>query len=97
MGARKSHEPRSTQLIHPTRIETHLSQVRVKDLEHLLPVGGRICLNFTATEGWPSSTFSTRITDHRREVSDQKYHLMTALLKLAELVQQNGMPQVQIW
>ncbi|MNE45965.1 hypothetical protein D3C80_1402830 [compost metagenome] len=84
------------QLIHPGGVERHLGFRRIEDLEHLRLIGLGIRQHLITRQRWPGCTLATRITDHSGKVANQKNHLMAQLLKLPQLIDKNGMPEVEI-
>ncbi|MDT4875640.1 hypothetical protein FQZ97_1110200 [compost metagenome] len=84
------------QLIHPGGVERHLGFRRIEDLEHLRLIGLGIRQHLITRQRWSGCTLATRITNHSGKVANQKNHLMAQLLKLPQLIDKNGMPEVEI-
>ncbi|MNO92590.1 hypothetical protein D3C76_841710 [compost metagenome] len=83
-------------LIHPGGVERHLGLGRVENLENLGLVGLGIFEHLLAGQRRTRCALAAWITDHPGEVANQEDHLVTKLLELAQLVDQHGVPQVQI-
>ena len=83
-------------LAEPFGIEADFGALTIQHLEHLIGVGPRIVFDVLRGERLARDVFPGRIADHAGEVADQENHLMSKLLELTHLVQQNGMAEVQI-
>ncbi|MNP42704.1 hypothetical protein D3C76_1364890 [compost metagenome] len=83
-------------LIHPGGVECHLGFGRIENLENLGLVGLGILENLLAGQRRARCALAAGIADHSGEVANQEDHLVTELLELAQLVDQHGVPQVQI-
>ena len=68
----------------------------VKDLEHLAAVGIGVALELLPVQGLAREVPAAGISDEAGEVSDEEHHVMTEPLKLAHLVEQHGVSEVEI-
>ena len=89
--------PGGAQLVQPGGVEADLGPFRIEDLEDLcsgkswrFPAPARA----SAADVWCSCP--SRVADHAGEVADQEQDLMTQVLEVAQLVDQDRMPQVQV-
>src|ERR1700712_4892501 len=92
----QANEISRTELIHPSGVESHFGLGRIENLENLRLVGLGVVQDLLASQRRASSALAARITDHSGEVADQEDHLVTQILKLAQLINKHRMPQVQI-
>ncbi|MCY1416064.1 hypothetical protein D9M71_315650 [compost metagenome] len=84
------------QLIHPGGVECHFGFCRVQNLEHLSLVGLGVLQHLLASQWRAGGILATGVADHPGEVADQEDDLMPQLLELAQLVDQDSMPKVQV-
>jgi hypothetical protein len=59
-------------------------------------VGLRVGLDFLRRQRRPGGVLSGRVTDHAGEIADQEHDVVAELLKLAHLVDENRVTDVQI-
>ena len=69
---------------------------RIEDLENLLLISLGIFCHLLLRQWRAGCVLAGRVADHSGEIADQKDHVMTEVLKLSELVDQYGVPKVQI-
>src|SRR5690349_17231375 len=96
MPSREPDEVGRVHGIEPSRVECDLRLLGVQDFEDLIFVGPGVVFNLFTRQRRASRILARRITDHPREVADQENHMMAELLKLAHLVEQHGMPKMQV-
>src|SRR5688572_6076388 len=84
------------QLVRPLRVVENLSLRGVKDLENLLLISFCIPLDLFARERRTCLVLARGVADHPGEIADQELHLMAQLLKIAQLVDYDGMAEVQV-
>jgi hypothetical protein len=80
----------------PGRIEQDLGPLRVEHLEHLGLIGLRVRGDLLGSERRARRVAARGIADHAGEIADQEHDVVPKVLELAHLVQQDGMPQVQV-
>jgi hypothetical protein len=80
----------------PFRIEPQFGAFAVEYFVYLGCVGFRVCQHVLAREWLARHVLAARIADHAGEIADQKNDLMSQILKLAHLVEQDGVTQMQI-
>ena len=80
----------------PLGVEPDLGPVRIEDLEDLFPVGLGVSLHVFPRQGLSGLDFPRGVADHPREVPDEKHHLVSGLLEMLELLDENRVPQVQV-
>ncbi|GMV29989.1 MAG: hypothetical protein AMXMBFR59_21140 [Rhodanobacteraceae bacterium] len=86
----------SRHLTKPFGIEADFGSFAIEHLEHLLRISRGVRL-YVRTAQWLACRILARgIADHAGEVANQEYDLMSEILKLAHLVQQDGMAQMEI-
>ena len=85
-----------TQLVQPGGVEDDLGLFRIEDLEDLFLVGLGIAEHVLAGQHLAGLGLAARIADHAGEVADQKVDLVPQLLELAQFLDQNRVPQVQV-
>src|SRR4030095_10646575 len=68
----------------------------IENLENLLLVGLRVLRDFFARKLLACLGFSGWIADHASEITDEKDHFMTQLLKLLHLLDEHGMSEMKI-
>ena len=81
---------------HPPPVEIDHRLLRVKNLENLRFIGLRILLNLLTAERRTRRRAPRRIADHPGEIANQKDRRVPQILKVLELPQHHGMPQMQI-
>ena len=86
----------AAKLVQPVGVENHLGLFRVEYLENLFLVGLGVPEHILAGQYLAGLRLAGRIADHAGEVADQEVDLMAQLLKLAQLVDQYGVTQVQV-
>jgi hypothetical protein len=69
---------------------------RIQNLENLFFVGARVLDDFIARERLAGDVLPGRISDHAGEIADQEDAFVPEFLKLAQLVEQDGVPQMQV-
>ena len=84
------------QRVQPLRVEPQFGPVRVENLEDLPGVRLGVRPHLVARQRLARFRAAGRIADHGGEIADQKDDGVPDLLKLAQLVQDNRMSQVQI-
>ena len=89
-------ESRRLHVAKPARIEVDQSLFAIKNLEYLLLVGHRIRGNLVPRQWRASGISSGGITDHSGEITNEKRDLMTEILELPHLVDEHGVPKMQI-
>ena len=82
--------------IRPFRVVANLGTLRIKHQTSLAIVGCRIGFDLFACERRSRGVAPRRVTDGRREITDQKYDRVPQILELAHLVQDHRMPEMQI-
>ncbi len=80
----------------PLRVVADLGARRIENLRRLRVVGLRIGLDLLARERRTHVVAPGRVTDHRSEIADQKDDLMTQILHLAHLVQDDRMSEMDV-
>ena len=81
---------------HPTRVEIYTGLLGVQNLVNLCLVGRCIRFDLRLRQGGASFVFAARVSDHSGEVADEEDHFVTKLLKLAHLVDQDCVTDVQV-
>jgi hypothetical protein len=56
----------------------------------------RVRLDFLGRQRGPGRILAGRIADHPGEIADQEYHIVTELLELAHLVDENRVTDMQV-
>jgi len=82
--------------LEPARIEQHFGFIGIQNLKDLFLIGLSVFQNLLAVQRFAGDIFSGRIADHAGEIADQKHDVMAEFLKLSELVDQHGVPEMQI-
>ena len=90
-------QPIGAKRVEPTGIETDLGCLRIKYLEYLFLVGERVLDYLIPAKRGARGVLSSGISDHRCEIPNHEKHLVPQLLKMPQLVDQNGVPKMQIW
>ncbi|MNN41747.1 hypothetical protein D3C81_1558840 [compost metagenome] len=80
----------------PFGVEVDLGFVRVQNFENLLAVRFRIPLHIFFCQLFTGFRFTGRVADPPREVADDQLHLMSQLLKLAKLLHDYRMSNVNV-
>ena len=80
----------------PLAVKHYFRPLRVEDLERLHLVSFCVRDDLFVCEDWPRSRSSCGIANHRGKIAYDQYSVMTAVLKLPELTQINGVPEMQI-
>src|ERR1700683_3540432 len=93
---REFDQPSHAETVHPLAIETDLGAFRIENLESLAAVGFSISRYLVAREGFASFGASGRIANHRGKISHQEDHRMPIALKIAQLLERDGMSKMQI-
>jgi len=83
-------------LPHPARIERHLGEIRVENAENLLAIGLGIAGDIFRGQWLTGLIAPGGVTDHAGEVTDEKNHLMAEGLELPQLINQDGMAEMQV-
>ncbi len=81
----------------PFAVETNFGLCPIQHLEHLIGVGLRIGLHIRWRQRLPCDVLAGGIADHSGEVTDQENDLVPEILKLPHLVEQHGVPEMQVW
>src|SRR5215472_11902220 len=81
---------------HPAAVEIDDGLLRIKNLEDLRLIGLRILVDLLSAQRRPGSRASARITDHSREIANQKNRRVPEILKMFELAQDDRVSQVQV-
>ena len=81
---------------HPLGVENDPGLLAIQDFENLLLIGLGILMYLGLCQRRPGCALPGRISDHPGEVPDQEQHLMTEVLKLLELVDQDRVTEMQI-
>ena len=81
---------------HPARVELDASLVWIENLEDLVGVRLRVCVDFGRRERWTRRRPAGRVADHSGEVANQENDVVAEVLKLPHLVEQHRVPEVQI-
>ena len=84
------------QLVGPPGIEQHFSFVGVQDLENLILIGFCVPQDLLSRKRRSRRVLAAGVTDHPREISDQKLDVMAQVLKLAQLVDHHRVPEMQV-
>jgi len=96
MQSRQANQTRRTQRIEPDGIEADLGPAGIENLEYLLLVSPGVFDDLLSRQRRPSRVLAGGITDHPGKVANQEQHMMTKVLTVPELVDQYGMPEMQI-
>ena len=80
----------------PAPVEVDHSLLRIENLEDLRLVSLGVFLDLLAGERRTRDRASRRIADHAGEIADQKDCGVPEILKVLELAQHHGVPEVQI-
>ena len=80
----------------PLRVEANLGLLLIEDVEDLPCVGGGVLYNLVFGQGRPRAVFAGGITDACREVADEKYDLVSEVLKLSQFGEHHDVTKVQI-
>lgn len=90
------HDVGGAHLVHPPGIEADLGFVGVENLEDLAFIGPGVGLDSLPVQRFSGCVFARRVADHAREIPDQEQDMVAEVLKLAQLVDEYRMAQVQI-
>src|SRR3990170_4962342 len=80
----------------PLGVEPDLGLRWFEDLENLLLVGRSVALDVLPREDHPRLRLPGGVADHPGEVADQEDHLMAGLLEVLELLDEDGVAEVQV-
>ena len=80
----------------PFAVKNRARAFRVENLESLLAVTFRVCQDLLVRELRPRRGAAAGVADHGSEIADDQNRFVAELLKLPELLQQDGVAQVQI-
>src|SRR5208337_5639526 len=80
----------------PSAVKIHHGFFGTENPENLRLVSLSVLRNLLASQRRPCRRASRRIADHPGEISDEKDHSVSEILKVFELAQQNGVSQMQI-
>ena len=80
----------------PFRVEAQFGLLAIEHFVYLRRVGFRVREHVVARKRLARDVLATRVADHAGEIADQKNHLMAEILKLAHLVEQHRVTQVQV-
>ena len=92
----EANHPFGAELVGPLGVEEDLRARRVEDFEHLIAIGLGVGEDRLARERRARLVLPGGIADHAGEVADQELHLMTETLEIAQLVDDDGVPEVQV-
>ena len=84
------------ELAHPDRVEADLGELGVQNLEHLAAIRVCIALEILPAQRFPGEVPAARIADETGEIADQEHHVMAELLELTHLVEEHGVPEVEV-
>ena len=84
--------------VQPLGVEAHLEQLGVvaQHLEGLLLVGARVGVDLLARQHRPRRRAAARIADARGVVADDQDHAVAEVLELAQLLQHDGVAEVDV-
>src|SRR5271170_3608631 len=85
-----------TEVIHPFAVETDLGQVAIENLERLVAIGIGVALDLFARQRLARLGSAGRIANHRGEVADQENYGVARVLKIAQLLEREGVTQMQV-
>lgn len=68
----------------------------IENAEDLVLVGLGVLVDLLASERLACRALAGRVADHPGEIADQEKNLVPEILELAQLVEQDGMPEMQI-
>jgi hypothetical protein len=88
--------PARTERIAPLGVVANLGLRGVEHQARLFVVSLRVGLDLLARERRAGGVATRRVADHRREVADQKNHLVPQVLQLAHLVQHDRVADVDV-
>ncbi len=80
----------------PRRVEQDLGLVRIEDLEHLVPVGPGVLLDLLGTQRRAGGVAPGRVADHPGEVADQELNMVAEVLKVAQLVDDHRVAEMEV-
>jgi hypothetical protein len=80
----------------PLRIEPDFRFGRVENFEHLFFIGLGVGLDLFLGQGFSRLRTARGIADHAGKIADDKHHRVSAVLKFAQLVQPDHMPQMDV-
>ena len=92
----QTHEFIRAHRAHPAPVEIDHRLLGIENLEHLLLVCLRILLDLLAAQRRACHRASGGITNHSREIANQKDCRVPQILKMLELAQHDGVSEVQI-
>src|SRR5262249_38048223 len=84
------------ELPQPFTVEAQRSPRRVEYLVQLCCIRPGIYQNVISRERLAGFGFPRRITDHPGKITDDQNHLMAEFLKLSQLMQDDGVPKMDI-
>ena len=90
------HQASGAEFLHPTGIEFDACPARIKDLEDLFFIGCSIPPNLFRRERFARQVLAAGIADHAGKVADEDNRLVAKLLKLAQLVDEHRVAQMQV-
>src|SRR5208282_5789537 len=85
-----------THRLHPFAVEANFGQLGIENFVNLAAIGFGVGRDLFASERLAGFGTSGRIADHRGEVADQEDHGVAVALKVAQLLEHNRVPQMQI-
>ena len=80
----------------PLRIERDFGLVAIENEEYLVGVGLGVCRQLVRGHGRPRQVATGGVADHAGEVADQKNDVMAEILQLPQLVELNGVSQMEV-
>ncbi len=80
----------------PLAVAAHFGLFGIENFERLVEVGFRVLVDFLFRQNRASGGTTGRIADARREVADDEHRLVTELLKLAQLVEDDHVPEREV-
>ena len=87
---------RGGHLAHPLTVKNKPGLFRVKDLENLLLISAGIFQDLLAGQRLAGFILPRGVADHGSKITDQETNLMSQVLKLLELLDQNRVTDMQI-
>jgi hypothetical protein len=90
------HQAGRSELFEPCRVEDDARTIRVEDPKNLLLVGLGVVLDLFARKRLTRGALTGGIPDHPGEIAYQEEDLMSEVLQLTKLVEENRMPEMKI-
>ncbi|MNT02548.1 hypothetical protein D3C72_1370500 [compost metagenome] len=96
LGRQLNHAARAERIA-PFRVVADLGAFRIQHQAGLREVSLRVLFDLFFRQRRARDVAAGRIADHRGEIADQEDDLMAQILQLTHLVENDGVPEVQIW